>query len=78
MNYGVNSIKHKGLKKLFEPGVASGIQPQHANRLRQTPVLLETADSIDDMDLPGLNLHELNGQNLCCQGQRQLASHFQN
>ena len=24
--------------------------------------LLETADSIEDMDLPGLNLHELKGQ----------------
>ena len=58
----IKKFKHKGLKKLFESGVASGIQPQHANRLRKILALLETADSIEDMDLPGLNLHELKGQ----------------
>jgi len=58
----IKKFKHKGLKKLFESGVASGIQPQHANRLRQILALLETADSIEDMDLPELNLHELKGQ----------------
>ncbi len=58
----IKKFKHKGLRKLFESGVASGIQPQHATRLRQIFALLETADSIGDMDLPGLNLHELKGQ----------------
>ena len=38
------------------------IQAQYATRLRQILALLETADSIGDMDLPGLNLHELKGQ----------------
>lgn len=56
----IKKIKHKGLRKLFESGAASGIQPQHATR--QILALLETADSIDDMDLPGLSLHELKGQ----------------
>ena len=58
----IKKFRHKELKKLFESGVASGIQPQHAARLRQVLALLETADSIEDMDLPGLNLHELKGQ----------------
>jgi proteic killer suppression protein len=58
----IKKSKHKGLKKLFESGVASGIQPQHANRLRKILALLGTADSIEDMDLPGLNLNELKGQ----------------
>ncbi|MBW1729009.1 MAG: type II toxin-antitoxin system RelE/ParE family toxin [Deltaproteobacteria bacterium] len=58
----IKKFKHKGLKKLFESGVTSGIQPQHATRLRQILALLETAESIEDMDLPGLNLHELKGQ----------------
>jgi proteic killer suppression protein len=57
----IKKFKHKGLKKLFESGVASGIQPQHANRLRHVLAVLETADSIEDMDFPGLNLHELKG-----------------
>ena len=58
----IKNFKHKGLKKLFETGAASGIQPHHTARLRQILALLETADSIDDMDLPGLNLHKLKGQ----------------
>ena len=58
----IKKFKHKGLRKLFESGVASGIQPQHATRLRQILALLETADSIGDMELPGLHLHELKGQ----------------
>jgi len=58
----IKKFKHKGLKKLFESGATSGIQPQHATRLRQILALLETAESIEDMDLPGLNLHELKGQ----------------
>ena len=58
----IKKFKHKGLRKLFESGAFSGVQPQHAKRLRQILALLETADSIDDMDLPGLNLHELKAQ----------------
>ena len=49
------------MKKLFETGIVAGIQPQQELRLRRILALLETADSIEDMDLPGLNLHELKG-----------------
>ena len=58
----IKKFKHKGLRKLFESGVAIDIIPQPVTRLRQILLLLETADSIGDMDLPGLNLHELKGQ----------------
>jgi proteic killer suppression protein len=57
----IKKIKHKGLRKLFESGIASGIQPQHKERLRKILALLETADSIEDLDLPGLDLHGLKG-----------------
>ena len=58
----IKKFKHKGLRKLFESGVASGIQPQHAARVRRILALLETADTIEDMDLPGLSLHQLKGE----------------
>ena len=58
----IKKFKHKGLRKLFDSGIVSGILPKHATRLRQILALLETADSIEDMDLPGLNLHELKGK----------------
>lgn len=57
----IKKFKHKGLKKLFESGLVAGIQPQHETRLKRIMALLETADTLEDMDLPGLNLHELKG-----------------
>jgi proteic killer suppression protein len=58
----IKSFKHKGLKKLFQTGKTSGVNPQHAERLRKIFALLETSETIDDMDLPGLNLHNLKGK----------------
>jgi proteic killer suppression protein len=56
------SFKHKGLKRLFETGYTSGVNPQHIERLRKILALLETSENIDDMDLPGLNLRKLKGK----------------
>jgi len=39
------------------------IQPQHAKRLRMQLVALDTASTIDDMDIPGFKLHSLKGAN---------------
>ncbi len=55
-------FKHKGLKRLFESGSISGIRPEHADGLRRILALLETAESPNDMDLPGLGLHHLKGK----------------
>lgn len=57
----IKSFRHKGLKKFFKSGSASGIQPQHAKRLRMQLVALDTAHVIDDMDIPGFKLHPLKG-----------------
>ncbi|GLQ00617.1 hypothetical protein GCM10007891_24700 [Methylophaga thalassica] len=57
----IKSFKHKGLKKFFLTGSVAGIQPNHAARLRDMLAFLDTADCIDDMDLPGYHLHPLKG-----------------
>ena len=57
----IRSFRHKGLKRLFEKGNTSGIQCDHIGRIRRILALLATSSSISDMDLPGLNLHELKG-----------------
>lgn len=57
----IQKFKHKGLRRLFETGSSAGINPQHEKRLRQVLALLETAETLDDVALPGLNLHELKG-----------------
>jgi len=51
----IQKFKHKGLKRLFESGISSGIDPQHADRIRKILALLETDETIEDMDLPGLS-----------------------
>jgi proteic killer suppression protein len=57
----IQKFKHKGLKRLFESGISSGLNSQHINRIRKILALLETAETIEDMDLPGLGLHPLKG-----------------
>ena len=57
----IKSFSHKGLRKLFESGSTSGIQASHAKRLRMQLAALDTAQTIDDMDLPGFRLHPLKG-----------------
>ena len=58
----IKSFTHKGLKRLFESGYSAKVNPQHIERLRKILALLETSETVDDMDLPGLNLHNLKGK----------------
>jgi proteic killer suppression protein len=58
----IQAFKHKGLKRFFESGRSAAVDASHITRLRQILALLETAETHDDMDLPGLNLHELKGK----------------
>lgn len=58
----IKSFRHKGLKRFYETGAKRGIQPQHAERLRMQLAALETAVSIDDMNIPGFRLHPLKGE----------------
>jgi proteic killer suppression protein len=55
----IKSFRHKGLKRFYESGALSGIQPQHAKRLKMQLAALDTATTIDDMDIPGFKLHSL-------------------
>ena len=58
----IKSIRHKGLRKFYETGSASGIQARHAGRLRMQLAALDTSQAIDDMDVPGFRLHALKGK----------------
>ena len=58
----IKSFRHKGLRRLFEAGNTSGVQASHANRLRLHLTALDTARSIEDMDIPGFRLHPLQGE----------------
>ena len=57
----IKSFAHKGLEQFFTTGNKSGIQAIHANRLKLILALLDQADVVEDMDAPGLRLHQLKG-----------------
>ncbi len=57
----ITSFIHKGLERFYKTGKSSGIQAKHAKRIRLILTNLDQAESPQDMDLPGLRLHELKG-----------------
>ena len=57
----IRAFKHKGLEKFFTTGKKSGIQAQHAERLRVILGRLGAATAPADTNLPGLDLHQLKG-----------------
>lgn len=59
----IKSFRHKGLKRFYSTGNTSGIQADHAKKLRMQLVALNTATSVEDMDIPGFRLHALKGKN---------------
>ncbi len=58
----IASFKHRGLEQFFESGTTRGIQAKHVNRSRIILARLNAATSPQDMNLPGLLLHELMGK----------------
>jgi toxin HigB-1 len=58
---GIRSFRHKGLERFFTSGSRVGIQAKHADRLRLILGRLNVAAEPRDMNLPGLDLHPLKG-----------------
>jgi proteic killer suppression protein len=58
------SFRHKGLRRFFETGSTAGIQPHHERRLRMQLAALDTAITIEDINVPGFRLHPLRGSQL--------------
>jgi len=58
----IRSIRHKGLKRLFEQDDPRGVNPEHVGRLRDILATLHAAPSVAHIDLPGFRLHPLKGQ----------------
>ena len=50
------------MRRYFETGNKSGIQAKHAGRLRLQLAALDTAQNIEDMEIPGYRLHPLKGR----------------
>jgi len=49
------------LERFYLSGSTRGVQAAHANKLRMQLAALDTAKTINDMDIPGYRLHPLKG-----------------
>jgi proteic killer suppression protein len=57
----IKSWKHKGLRELFLKDSHKGVRPDMADRIRRRLDVLDAADSLQALGLPGFRLHPLSG-----------------
>lgn len=57
----IKSFRHKGIESFFQGGSKAGIQPKHAEKLRNQLFALDNARQAQDMNAPGWRLHRLRG-----------------
>jgi len=57
----IQSLRHKGLRRLHEDDDPRGVLAEHAEKLRDILARLDAARKVEDMDLPGFRLHALKG-----------------
>ena len=57
----IRSIRHKGLKRLYEEDDPRSVIREHTEKLRDILARLDAAGAVADMDLPGFRLHPLKG-----------------
>lgn len=55
------SFKHKGLEKFFLSGDGSKLQPNHLTKIRLILGVLDAAEDLNDIRVPGFDLHPLKG-----------------
>jgi toxin HigB-1 len=58
----VRSMRHKGLKRLYEDDDPRGVLAEHVDRLRDILARLDAARTVADKELPGFRLHTLKGE----------------
>jgi proteic killer suppression protein len=58
----IRSIRHKGLKRLYEDDDPRGVVAEHVLKLRDILARLDAARTIADMEMPGFRLHPLKGK----------------
>ena len=58
----IRSIRHKGLKRLYEEDDPRGVIAEHAVKLGDILARLDAARTATDMDIPGFRLHPLKGE----------------
>ncbi len=57
----IRTLKHRGLKRLYESDNSSSVLSQYVPKIRRILAVLDNANTIGDMDLPGFRTHPLSG-----------------
>ena len=57
----IRTIKHRGLRELYESGNGRYVDPRHVRRLQRILARLDDSRSPLDMDVPGNRFHPLTG-----------------
>jgi toxin HigB-1 len=58
----IGRFRHRGLERFFRSGDTSGINAQHAARLRRMLGTLNSSTGPAGMNVPGYRLHALRGE----------------
>ena len=58
----IRSIRHKGLRRLYEDDDSRGVIVEHAVKLRDILARLDAAGRIEDLGVAGFRLHPLKGE----------------
>jgi proteic killer suppression protein len=58
----IESFRHKGLKELFQTGRTAKVDARVTQRCSDVLDALDTAQSLNDLNLPGFQLHQLHGK----------------
>lgn len=57
----IKTIKHRGLRLLYERGDKGNIGANMRDRIERILFVLDQAETLDDLDIPGYRLHALTG-----------------
>lgn len=57
----IKTFRHKGLKELFESGRSRAVAAKLIRRSKRQLDILNHAQTVHDLNLPGYRLHELKG-----------------
>jgi proteic killer suppression protein len=57
----IKTVKHRGLRLLYERGDKGNIGANMRDRIERILFVLDQAETLDDLDIPGYRLHALTG-----------------
>jgi proteic killer suppression protein len=57
----IESFRHRGLKRLYQHNDRSGIGSSMLRRVEEILSVLDAAEAISELDIPGYRLHPLTG-----------------